>query len=265
MSFIIILKSIFLGIVEAITEFLPISSTAHLIIFSKIIDFNEIIKNNIFEIAVQSGSIFAIIIFYRKKILNLCLKCHKDEISQDFIIKIFIATLPAIIIGAIGHGFIKNILFSPTIIATSLILGGIIIIFIENMQIKPKISLNKLSYKKTILIGICQSLAVIPGVSRSGAIIMSGILLKMKRQDIVEFSFFLAIPVILGATMFDLYQNSHILNIADFQILFIGILSSFFASLLVIKFLLYFVSHFNFKIFAYYRIIFGTLIYLFLV
>ena len=264
MSFIIIFKAIFLGIIEALTEFLPISSTAHLLIFSEIINFDQIIKNNIFEIAVQTGAIFAILLFYHKKIINLSLNYHKNQDSRNFANQIIIATIPAIIVGGLFHDFIKNILFSPTVIAISLIIGGIIIIIIENKKIKSEISLKKISYKTSLIIGCCQALAVIPGVSRSGATIMGGILLKLHRKDIVEFSLFLAIPVIIGATIFDLWQNYHLLSIENIQIIIIGVLSSFFASLLVIKFLLYFVSNFSFKIFAYYRIIFGIAILVFI-
>jgi undecaprenyl-diphosphatase len=264
MNFIIIFKSIFLGIVEALTEFLPVSSTAHLIIFSKIINFDQIIKNNIFEISVQTGAIFAIFLFYHKKIINLGLNYHKDHNSRNFVNKIVIAIIPAFVAGFILHDFIKNVLFSPIIIATSLIVGGVIMIMIENKKIKPEFSLQSISYKKSFLVGLCQALAIIPGVSRSGATIMGGIFLKIDRKDIVEFSFFLAIPVIIGATVFDLWQNHHLLNMENIQIILIGILSSFLASLLVIRFLLYFVSNFSFKIFGYYRILFGAIILAFL-
>jgi undecaprenyl-diphosphatase len=264
LSFIIIIKSIFLGVVEALTEFLPVSSTAHLIIFSKIINFDQIIQNSIFEISVQAGAIFAILLFYYKKIIKLVLSYHNNQDSKNFIHQLFVATLPAFIIGGLLHNFIKTVLFSPIIIAISLIIGGVIIITIENKKIKSEISIKELSYKTSLLIGLCQALAIIPGVSRSGATIMGGVLLKINRKDIVEFSFFMAIPVILGATVFDLWQNHHLLNAENSKTIFIGIMSSFLTSLLVIKFLLYFISNFSFKIFAYYRIIFGISIIAFL-
>ena len=260
----ILLKVIALSLIEALTEFLPISSTAHLLVFAKIFQFYTI-KNNIFEISVQTGAMFAILLFYHKKLSNLLFTCHNSEISRDFVFKIIISTIPAVLFGFFGHDFIKSTLFSPIVIAISLIIGGVIIIFIENLQIKPKFSdIKTISKKQALFIGLCQALAIIPGVSRSGATIMGGIFLKLDRKAIVEFSFFLAIPIIFGATAFDLYQNFELLNLNDFKIISIGIIVSAIFSLFVIKFLLYFVSNFSFKIFAYYRILFGLFILFFL-
>lgn len=252
-------KAILLGIVEGLTEFIPVSSTAHLILFSQLIDFN-VIRNNVFEIAIQIGGILAIFLIYFQKISNLILKINEKQ-NQVFLQNIFIAFLPAVIIGFIAHDFIKLYLFSNFVIAVSLIIGGILIIIIENFHDKFHINkIENMKKKHALLIGLCQCLAMIPGVSRSGATIMSGILFGINRKVATEFSFFLALPTISSACLYDILKNINQINFNDFEVILVGIISSFISSILVIKWLLKYISNHNFICFGYYRIIFGLVI-----
>jgi len=257
---IIVIKAILLGILEGLTEFIPVSSTAHLLIASWLIDFTYV-KNGVFEISIQLGAIFAILIFYSKKISNVVLTLHKKESSRNFAFNITLAFIPAALIGLIFHDFIKEVLFSPHVIAWALIVGGFVIIAVEKTYIRSIYhEVEKLPKVISLIIGIFQSFAVIPGVSRSGATIIGSLILRLDRKLATEFSFFLAIPTIFGATIYDIYKNYEFLNSSNFKIIFIGFLSALFSSLIVIKWLINFVSNHNFVIFAYYRIIIGIFI-----
>jgi undecaprenyl-diphosphatase len=261
---IVVLKIIILGVVEGVTEFLPISSTAHLILVSKIINFNEI-KNNVFEIAIQLGAILAIVVIYFSKIFKIFIKYNSNIENRKFVNNIIIAFIPASIIGFISHESIKKYLFNNLTIALSLIIGGIIIIIIENYYDKLKNkSSNVINFYQALIIGLCQTLAMIPGISRSGSTIMGALALGIDRKTATEFSFFLAIPTIGGACLYDIYKNLYLLTFDDIEIIILGIFSSFIASLIIIKWLLKYISNHDFKIFGYYRIFVGFLILLFL-
>lgn len=260
----IFFKAIFLGIIEGLTEFIPVSSTAHLVIFSQIINFQSI-KNNVFEISIQIGGIFAIAVVYYQKFNNIFLKFYEKN-NQKFIDNIALAFLPAVVVGLVCHDFIKKNLFSNFVIASSLIIGGIVIIFVEKFHKKFTINnIENINHRSALLIGLFQCLAMIPGVSRSGATIVGSMLLKINRQVATEFSFFLAVPTIGSACAYDIYKNFHQLNFNDIEIILIGIISSFISSLLVIKWLIKYVATHDLKIFAYYRIIIGILILIFFI
>jgi undecaprenyl-diphosphatase len=248
------IKVILLGIIEALTEFIPVSSTAHLIIFGKLIHFN-FSNPAIFEIAIQIGAILAVMVCFWHKIKNILLNFSSEK---QFFVNIIIGVLPALIIGFFAYQFIKQYLFNNiNVIALALIFGGLVIIFIEN-HIKTKfLQINRATAFK---IGLWQCLAIIPGVSRSGASIMGAMLCGVNRVVATEFSFFLAIPTIGSACFYDIYKNYHLLSKQDFLVISLGIAVSFVVSLLVIKWLLKFVSNHSFKIFAYYRIILGLII-----
>ena len=257
---ILVIKAILLGILEGLTEFIPVSSTAHLLIASWLIDFSYI-KNGVFEISIQLGAIFAVCIFYFKKISNVVLTLHKKKSSRNFAFNITLAFIPAALIGGIFYDFIKEVLFSPYVIAWALIIGGFVIIAIEKTYIRAIYhEIEKLPKIISFAIGIFQSLAVVPGVSRSGSTIIGSLILKLDRKLATEFSFFLAIPTIFGATICDIYKNYEFLDSSNFGIIFIGFLAALFSSLVVIKWLLNFISNHNFIIFAYYRIIAGLFI-----
>lgn len=260
MDLITIYKAVLLGIIEGLTEFLPVSSTAHLLLSSSYLDFSYI-QNDVFEIFIQLGAIFAVCAFYHKKLFNVVFQILSNKSSQHLAISIIISFIPAAIIGFLFYGFIKVIFFNSFSIALALIIGGILILLIERMDIKPQTSsVEEVSYLQSFKIGLFQVIAMIPGISRSGATIMGGVLLKLDRKTATEFSFFLAIPTIFAASLFDLYQNYQLIDKSASILLAIGFITSFISSLIVIKWFIGFVSTHSFRIFAYYRIILGTII-----
>ncbi len=253
-----------MGLIEGITEFIPVSSTAHLLIASYLINFNSI-KNQLFEIVIQFGAILAITIVYRHKIFDIIKNIRSNSTNQKFLLNIIIAFLPAILFGVLFHKFIKLYFFNPLVIALSMLIGGFIILIVEKFYQK-NISQNKemkeINIKSSLLIGLFQCLAMIPGVSRSGATIIGAMFLGVSRAKATEFSFFLAIPTIFSASIFDLYKNYQDLTLENIELIIFGSVIAFLSSLVVIKWLISFVAKNNFLIFATYRIIIGALILL---
>jgi undecaprenyl-diphosphatase len=257
-------KTILLGIVEGLTEFIPVSSTAHLLIVSNLIDLQSI-KNNVFEIVIQIGAIFAVCVIYRKKILEVLLNLNQKK-QQKFSLNLALAFLPAVFFGVLLHDIIKQVFFSTISIAISLIVGGIIMIIVDRKPRKFEVTdIDKITYSKALYIGLFQCLAMIPGTSRSGATIIGGLLLKLDRKTATEFSFFLAMPTIAAATIYDLYKNIGALTFSNIEFLLIGTFASFVSAILVIKWFLNYVSKNNFVPFGIYRIIVGSLILLFII
>jgi len=256
-----ILKSIILGIIEGLTEFIPVSSTAHLLISSYLIDFNTI-QNDLFEIVIQLGAILAICVVYKEKILNTVINI-KDKKSQKFSLNLIISFLPAAILGLLFHDFIKKMFFSNYSIAIALILGGLaMLIFDKKDENLKSTNIDEVTPKQALLIGIFQALAMIPGTSRSGSTIIGGLISGLNRKTATEFSFFLAIPTIAAATFYDLFKNLDGLNYDHIQLILIGLVSSFLSALIVIKWFISFVSKNSFFVFAIYRIIIGIIILL---
>jgi len=257
-------KAMIMGLIEGITEFIPVSSTAHLLIASYLINFNSI-KNQLFEIVIQFGAILAITIVYRHKIFDIIKNIRSNSTNQKFLLNIIIAFLPAILFGALFHKFIKLYFFNPLVIGLSMLIGGFIILIVEKFYQK-NISQNKemkeINIKSSLLIGLFQCLAMIPGVSRSGATIIGAMFLGVSRAKATEFSFFLAIPTIFSASIFDLYKNYQGLTLENIELIIFGSVIAFLSSLIVIKWLISFVAKNNFLIFATYRIIIGALILL---
>ena len=253
-----IIQSFIMGIVEGLTEFLPISSTAHLILTGELlrIPTTDFLKS--FEISIQLGAILAIVILYWKKVWS----------NLGIIWKIAAAFIPTSIIGLIFYKIVKTYLMESTlIIAVSLLLGGVIIILFENWYAKKNIDeteldtdLNKITYKQAIILGIVQALAIIPGVSRSGATIIGGLAQGIKRKTIVEFSFLLAIPTMLAATILDIYKNPITFTSDQILVWMIGFVVSFITALIGVKFLIKYVQKNDFKAFGWYRIILGLII-----
>jgi len=259
---IIIFKAIILGILEGLTEFIPVSSTAHLLLASQIMNFSAV-KNGVFEIAIQLGAILAVCVFYRKKIFDVIFTIHQKKSSRDFTINIFLSFIPAVIAGITLYGLVKTIFSAPQVIASAMIIGGVIIILVEKSNIKASYhKIDDISKLQSFYIGLFQIFALIPGVSRSGATIIGSLLLKIDRKVATEFSFFLAIPTIFGAVAYDLYKNYQFLNLENLAIILIGFVTAFISSLIIIKWFLNFVSHHNFLPFAYYRIAVGILIWI---
>lgn len=251
-----LLQSILLGILEGLTEFIPVSSTGHLILAVDLMGFKGP-PGKVFEIAIQLGAILAVCWAYRKKLTKVMLTLNQKE-SQRFTANILIAFLPAMIIGVMAHGFIKSVLFSPWVVSCSLIIGGIIILLVERKHITPKtFAPESFTPLLALKIGLCQTVAMIPGVSRSGATIIGALLLEVERRAATEFSFFLAIPTMLAATVYDIYKNYDLLTADSFALIAAGFISAFLAALLVVRTVLAFISTHGFKPFGWYRIAVG--------
>jgi undecaprenyl-diphosphatase len=263
MDILLLVKAFILGLVEGATEFLPISSTGHLIIVGDLLNFNDD-KGKVFEIVIQLAAIFAVCWEYRTKLIDTALHITSQSKAQQFVLNLFLAFLPAAILGLTFHSAIKHYLFSPITVAFALIVGGFAILFIEKLQLQtPTTSIDDLKPLQALKIGFAQSLALFPGVSRAGATILGGMLFGLNRKTATEFSFFLAIPIMFAATILDVYKSRDILSLADINLFAAGFITAFLSALVAIRFLLRFVATHDFKVFAWYRIIFGTIVLLY--
>jgi undecaprenyl-diphosphatase len=253
-----------LGLVEGLTEFLPISSTGHLILLTDILGFKGP-PGRIFEVVIQFGAILAICWLYRHRIVEIVSQLPRDPSARRFAVSIGIAILPAIVLGAIFHEEIKRILFTPTVVAGALIAGGLIILLVERLAISPRVlDVAEIRPGTALRIGLCQSLALVPGTSRSGATIIGGLLFGLSRRAAAEFSFFLAIPTMLAATLFDFYGVRDTITWNQMSLILVGFVFAFIAAILSVKCMIAFVSRNGFSLFAWYRIVLGTVILLFL-
>ncbi len=260
MEFIVILKVIALGIIEGLTEYLPVSSTGHLIILGETLNFNEV-PEKIFETSIQFGAILAVVILYRQKIKEILCNFYKDSPEQKFTINLFVAFMPAVIIGLMLHSYIKEYLFSVKIVASSLILGGIVMIIIDKINLtRDTKKLEKITIKQALAIGLFQCLAMIPGVSRSGSTIIGGVLVGLTRKNAAEFSFFLAMPTIFAASIYDLVKNHHLLTMEHFNLIFIGFVASFITAFMVVSRFIAIIQRYGFTAFGIYRIALGIVI-----
>lgn len=258
------LKAIILGIVEGITEFLPISSTGHLIIVNQWIAFDPAFTK-LFDVVIQLGAILAVVVYFRKEICPCT--ASKEKRPEVFTLwkKLIIGVIPAIVLGALFASKIEEKLFNPITVAIALIVGGIILIAIEKRQHKELFtSIKELNVKTVLLIGLFQCLAMIPGTSRSAATIVGALLLGVSRVVAVEFSFFLAIPTMMAASAYALIKHWLALSSTDLAILAVGFLTTFFVALLVISKLMQFIRKHSLTAFGHYRIVLGLLILLFL-
>ena len=266
------IKAFILGIVEGLTEFLPISSTGHLIIAGDILNFDGP-EVNTFSIAIQAGAIFAVCWFYRVKLWNILVHLFEHGKDQRLAINIIVAFIPAAILGVIFADMIEELLFNAVTVAIALVVGGLIIFWIENLHAKrtyaPRVqTMDDMTIKDAFLVGCMQCIAMIPGTSRSGSTIIGGLVLGLSRKAATEFSFFLAIPTIFGATVYSLAkiflkvsaEHSFIWTTNMTLGFTIGFIVSFISALVVIKWLLGYVSSNDFKPFGWYRIIFGIII-----
>ena len=253
-----LLQAAFLGLVEGLTEFIPVSSTGHLILLVDLLGFRGP-PGRVFEIVIQLGAILAILAVYAPTLLDILRRAPADPSARRFILAVLLAFLPAAVIGAVAHDFIKSMLFSPWVVSVALILGGIAILIIERIRpVAVHRDIEKFSPGLSLRIGTFQVLAMIPGVSRSGATIMGALLLGVDRKTATLFSFFLAIPTMLGATVYDLYKNRHTLDPAGAEVIAVGFIVAFLAALMVVRWLVGFVGRHGFGPFAWYRIALGT-------
>lgn len=261
MDAILLLQALLLGIIEGVTEFLPISSTGHLIIFGDAMGFTGE-RAKTFEIFIQLGSILGVMWHYRAKVWDVAINVHRPP-QRRFVTNLLIAFLPAAIIGLAIHSFIKAHLFNPITVACALIVGGIAIFVVESWHRHRGARVHALDEVRALdafKIGIAQTLSLFPGVSRAGATIMGGLLTGLSRTTATEFSFFLAMPTMFAATLYDLYKNAHLLQTQDIALFATGFVTAFVTALIVVKTFLVFVSRHTFKPFAWYRIGFGLLV-----
>ena len=260
MDWLLLIKALILGIVEGLTEFLPVSSTGHLILIGDLLDFNDE-RGKVFTIVIQLGAILAVCWEYRVKISTVLRGIGSQEDANRFGLNLIIAFLPAAILGFLFIGSIKQYLFQPTPVALAFIFGGILILWIERKKHSVTVEqIEDMNWKHALKIGCIQCLALIPGPSRSGATIIGGLFLGLSRKTATEFSFFLAIPIMFAATFYDIYKHHDILYIDNIGIFLVGLVAAFISSLLAVRGLLHFISHHNFTIFAWYRIFFGMVI-----
>ncbi len=256
----LLLKALILGIVEGITEFLPISSTGHLIIVGSLLDYTDA-QAKVFEIVIQLGAILAVCWLYRQRILRVLVGMWTPTPERRFALNILIAFLPAILFGLIFHDIIKTYLFNPLTVAWALIVGGLAILWIERRPMTPRFAeVDDITWREALKVGLAQCLALFPGVSRAGATIMGGLVFGLSRRAATEMSFFLAIPTMLAATVFDVYQSRDILSVDALPTFAVGFASSFVFAMLAVKGLLRYISSHNFNAFAWYRIVFGLIV-----
>jgi len=255
----LLVKALILGIVEGLTEFLPVSSTGHLIIVGDLLNFNDE-KGKIFEIVIQLGAILGVVWDYRARVGQLITGIGNRH-EQRFILNLFIAFLPAAVVGLLLHKMITTYLFNPITVAGALIVGGVLILIIERLPLRMRVnSMENLSPLDALKIGIAQTFSLFPGVSRAGATIMGGLLAGLSRVAATEFSFLLAMPVMFAATFYELLNNLDLLHAQDIPLFAVGFVMSFITALVVVKAFLKFVSRHDFTSFALYRIVFGLLV-----
>jgi len=260
MDLTLIWKTVLIGVVEGLTEFLPVSSTGHIILAEEVLHFQGP-PGKVFEIVIQLGAILAICFLYRAKILaTVGGVVRREPLAMRFAAAVVIAFLPAAVVGVAAHNYIKTVLFSPMVVAVALIVGGFAILIIERFAQRPRIkSVDEIDLKTALLIGFCQCLAMIPGVSRAGATIMGARAFRVDRAAAAEFSFFLAIPTMIGASVYDLYKNWSSLDWSGGAVIALGFIAAFVSAALVVGAFVRFISRHGFAVFAWYRIAIGAL------
>jgi len=257
MDFYQIVSATFLGIIEGLTEFIPVSSTGHLILAGHFLGFSS--PGHTFEVLIQLGAIAAILSVYSVKLLHVAKNFGRDRQARHFVHSVLLAFLPAMVIGVLAHGFIKTVLFaSPYLVCVSLIIGGLVLLIVDKLKLQPRHQ-NASNYPlgMSLAIGFCQCLAMIPGVSRSGATIVGALLMGADKRSAAEFSFFLAMPTMAAAFSYDLFKNYHNLSFDDGLTILIGFIVAFFAGVIVVRSLLDYISRHGFALFAWWRLIVG--------
>ncbi len=260
MDFHPLLQALILGLVEGFTEFLPISSTGHLILAGDLLNFNDD-RGKLFEIVIQSGAIFAVCWEYRVRIARTIAGLPHDPVAQRFALNIAIAFMPLAVLGLLFGKVIKANLFNPVAVATAFILGGFVILWAEKREHRIRVDqVEDLTPLDALKLGFAQACALIPGTSRSGSTIIGGLLFGLSRKAATEFSFFLAIPTLLAATAYQLYRERALLSIDDLGMWVVGVVASFISAFLCVRWLLRYISSHDFTIFAWYRIAFGCVV-----
>ncbi len=264
MDITLLIKAAIMGVVEGLTEFLPISSTGHLILAGALLGFDDE-KAKVFDIAIQTGAIFAVILVYWQKIRSTLVALPTEKKAQQFVLNVLIAFIPAVVLGLLFGKAIKAHLFTPVVVATTFIIGGFIILWAEKLQKNTSTpvrvnDVDDMTAMDAVKVGLVQCLAMIPGTSRSGATIIGGMLLGLSRKAATDFSFFLAMPTLIGAGVYSLYKERAVLSMADIPMFSVGLLFSFVSAWLCVRWLLRYISTHDFVPFAYYRIVFGVMV-----
>jgi undecaprenyl-diphosphatase len=251
-----------LGILEGMTEFIPVSSTGHVLLAGHFLGFESAGKT--FEVVIQLGAIIAILLIYAKRLISVFAAAPHDPAARKFILSILIAFLPAVVIGVLAHDFIKTVLFeTPMLIAVMLILGGIVLVLVDRLPLKPvHDDAMRFPLGMSLKIGFIQCLAMIPGVSRSGATIVGALAMGSSKRAAAEFSFFLSMPTMAGAFAYDLYKNRDLLDASAMNEIMIGFVMAFVSAIIVVRWLLGYVSKHGYALFGWWRIIIGTVVLL---
>ncbi|TAK46716.1 MAG: undecaprenyl-diphosphate phosphatase [Xanthobacteraceae bacterium] len=255
-----VFKAAVLGVVEGLTEFLPVSSTGHLLLLERFFGFDDDAFGKTFVVLIQLGAILAILSVYFVRLWRIATGMFTDVAARRFVIGVLVAFLPAAVIGALAHGFIKDVLFNPWVVCFTLIVGGAILLWVDQLDLKPRFhDATGFPLPMYLTIGFAQCLAMIPGVSRSGATIVSGMLLGSDKRAAAEFSFFLAIPTMAGAFAYDLAKNYKLMTADNTILVAVGFAVSFVAAWIVVRTFLDYVTRHGFALFAWWRVIVGTL------
>jgi undecaprenyl-diphosphatase len=258
----LLFKALILGVVEGVTEFLPVSSTGHLILAGDLLDFNDE-RGKLFEIVIQSGAILAVCWEYRVKIVQVVSGLPRDPAAQRFALNLLIAFMPLAVLGLLFGKTIKAYLFNAPAVATAFIVGGLIILWAEKREHRIRVeSVDDLSMLDAMKLGLAQALALIPGTSRSGATIIGGLFFGLSRRAATEFSFFLAIPTLIAATFYQLYKERALLSFDDIGMWVVGFVAAFASAFWAVRGLLRYISTHDFSAFAWYRIAFGIVVLL---
>ncbi len=261
MDIALLIKAVIMGIVEGLTEFLPVSSTGHLILTGSLLGFDDD-KSKVFDIAIQTGAIFAVVIVYWQKIRATLIALPSQRQAQRFALNVLVGFLPAAVVGLLIYKIIKNYLFNGPVVAGAFIVGAFIILWVEKRaRLAPRIQdIDQMTALDAFKVGMVQCLGMIPGTSRSGATIIGGMLLGLSRKAATEFSFYLAIPTLVGAGAYSLYKERALLSLADLPLFTVGLVVSFISAWLCIRWLLRYIATHSFVGFAYYRIAFGAVV-----
>lgn len=264
MDITLLFKALIMGVVEGFTEFLPISSTGHLILAGALLSFDDD-KAKVFDIAIQTGAIFAVILVYWQKIRSTVVALPSQKQAQTLVLNVLIAFLPAVVLGLLFGKWIKAHLFTPTVVASTFIIGGFIILWAEKRQAQGGTAVrvadaDAMTWQDALKVGLVQCFAMIPGTSRSGATIIGGMLLGLSRKAATDFSFYLAIPTLIGAGVYSLYKERALLSMTDLPLFGVGLVASFISAWLCVRWLLRFIATHSFVGFAYYRIAFGIIV-----
>lgn len=261
MDIVLLAKAAIMGVVEGLTEFLPISSTGHLILMGALLGFDGA-KARVFDIAIQTGAIFAVVLVYWQKIKSTLVALPTERQARRFALNVAIGFVPAVLLGLLFGKAIKEHLFTPVVVATTFIVGGFIILWAERRQASAVRvqAVDDMTPWDALKVGLVQCLAMVPGTSRSGATIIGGMLLGLSRQAATDFSFFLAIPTLVGAGAYSLYKERALLSMADLPMFSVGLLFSFLSAWLCVRWLLRYIGTHSFVPFAWYRIAFGVVV-----